>query len=365
MKYKIYKETTFFQKHKMKLVKIALTGTIIISLVPGCTNNYEETTYDTGTHQIVEIKRDLDFFGRDGKVGLTAPAGYKIKDYDYDFFQNQHLSFQDFLYENTTPVTVTNPNELGTPVENVENSESEIKEPSQHIIADTQRDISFWIGKQETKALHAPDGYEVMDYDYDKTENFEFETITYVNNDKVKVKDKNDYGTPVNPKPKNNSNIKSPGEHIVVQINRNFNPLLGKEEMKSLIAPPGYKVIDYDYDKNDTFEFETIVFENTIPVEVEDENELGTPLEPVIQQDNKTEFMPGEHILVQVERNIDLLFGDEGTKKLECPEGYEVIDYDYDKTNSFDFDTIMYVNKEKVEIEDIDKFGTPVNTKTL
>ena len=26
---------------------------------------------------------------------------------------------------------------------------------------------------------------------------------------------------------------------------------------------------------------------------------------------------------------------------------------------------IMYVNKEKVEIEDIDKFGTPINTKTL
>lgn len=365
MRYKIYKEKTFFQNHKIKLMKVALAGTIIVSMIPGCTNNYEETTYNVGTHQIVEIKRDLDFFGREGKVGLTAPEGYRIKDYDYDFYQEQSLSFQDFLYENTVPVTVTNPDDLGKPVENIETKEAEIKEPYQHIIADTKRDLNIWIGKEETKALNAPDGYEVMDYDYDKTEHLEFETITYINKDKVKVTNNDEFGTPLNPKQENTSNIKLPGEHIVVQINRGFNPLLGKEETKALIPPTGYKVIDYDYDKNDTFEFETIVYENTVPVEVQNENDLGTPLEQITKTENQTEFMPGEHILVQIERNIDLLFGDEGIKRIECPEGYEVIDYDYDKTNSFDFDTIIYVNKEKVKTEDINKFGTPINIKTL
>ena len=39
----------------------------------------------------------------------------------------------------------------------------------------------------------APDGYDVIDYDYDKNKYYEFETYVYVNNSDVCVDDVNDF----------------------------------------------------------------------------------------------------------------------------------------------------------------------------
>ncbi len=39
------------------------------------------------------------------------------------------------------------------------------------------------------------------------------------------------------------------------------------------------------------------------------------------------------------------------------PLGYEVLDYDYDKNDDFEFETFVYVNTEAVIVSDPDDFG--------
>jgi len=82
-------------------------------------------------------------------------------------------------------------------------------------------------------------------------------------------------------------------EHKIVQIVRNVNLWFGKNEIKQITAPAGYRIVDYDYDKTDGLEFETIVYENIVPVEVKDSNQLGKPLVEVEENENTNMYGVG------------------------------------------------------------------------
>lgn len=340
-----------------------IAGALVFQIVPmtGCASkvSYEQQEYDIGTHQIIEVDRSFNpLFGKDGLYGLTAPDGYIIKDYDYD--KTDSFEYSDFVYENITPVEVGNPDELGVPVEEV-SRQDDVYEAGEHVLVDINRNFNLWIGKDDQVFhLTAPEGYSVLDYDYDKTNSFEFENITYANNQAVQVEDINQFGECVsnNNQGKKNSHICDVGEDMMVVIHRGFNPFWGKDEMKEVERIPGYKVIDYDYDKTDTFEFETIVYQNVVPVKIESDTEYGVPLEDV-SQDSRDDgcYAPYEHVLVDINRDFNFLLGYEGTKQIDAPEGYEVLDYDYDNNQDFEFETTVYVNNHDVKTDSNHDFG--------
>ena len=139
---RVLKDKEFLKKHKFKLVNITIATLLTTTLLSSCKaaeEEYKETVYEPGTHQISEVKRSVDLLiGKEGKLGLTAPQGYKVIDYDYDKFQS--LEYQDFLYVNEEPVSVTNPNDFGTSLEIINHSENTYL-PGQHIIADISRNV--------------------------------------------------------------------------------------------------------------------------------------------------------------------------------------------------------------------------------
>ena len=101
-----------------------------------------------------------------------------------------------------------------------------------------------------------------------------------------------------------------------------------------------------------------IVYKNIVPVVVENENEIGVPVSPV-EEDTHSDgiYDEGEHVLVDIDRNLNFLTGYSGTKEVTSPDGYEVLDYDYDKNDDFEFDTIVYSNDERVSVSDSNDFG--------
>lgn len=339
---------------------VAIVTSLVLSL-SGCTNSndgYSETEYAKGEHQIVEVVRDFNpFFGRDGLYGLTAPEGYQISDYDYD--KTDNFEFHDYVYENVVPVTVLNPDNIGTPVAEV-SEDGTLYEAGRHVIVDINRNFSFLFGKgDQVFHLTAPNGYRVLDYDYDKTDSFEFENITYVNDETVEVSDIHSFGSPATAlEERGESSTYDVGEDIMVVIHRGFNPFWGKDEMKEVGQIPGYQVVDYDYDKTDSLEFETIVYQNTVPVVVEVDDTIGTPVEEISSYDHSDGvYDTNEHVLVDINRDFNFLFGYEGTKQVNAPDGYEVLDYDYDMNDSFEFETTVYINTEPVEVSDSNQFG--------
>lgn len=352
-------------KVSKKFKSLALAGLLSLCIIPvnGCSSNnsnegYEPTEYAEGEHQIVSVEKSFDpFFGKNGTYGLEAPEGYKITDYDYD--KTDYFGFDDYTYENVVPVEVLNPNNIGTPLEETEEV-SEVYESGEHVIVDIKRGFNPFFGKgDQVFHLTAPEGYDVLDYDYDKTDSFEFVNITYVNNQQVKVNDINQFGEVVDKvESKEQGNTYDVGTDFMVVLNRSFNPLFGKDEMKEVPSIPGYVVVDYDYDKTDSFEFETIVYKNIVPVVVENENEIGVPVSPV-EEDTHSDgiYDEGEHVLVDIDRNLNFLTGYSGTKEVTSPDGYEVLDYDYDKNDDFEFDTIVYSNDESVSVSDSNDFG--------
>lgn len=74
-----------------------------------------------------------------------------------------------------------------------------------------------------------------------------------------------------------------------------------------------------------------------------------------------TEYAEGEHQIVSVEKRFDPFLGKNGTYGLEAPEWYKITDYDYDKTDSFEFVNITYVNNQQVKVNDINQFGEVVD----
>lgn len=325
-------------------------------LISGCGMTVSEGSHDiyfeAGEHKVVKIQRDLSlFWGKDGRFFLQAPAGYKIIDYDYD--KTDGFEFNDFVYVNDGKVFAEDSNDLGNPLEDDEIVDN-FYPAGKHVIADVKHSFDFSWGKDDFKMdLSAPLGYGVLDYDYDKYESLEFETITYVNECDVKVSNKDDFGEPNMICDDVSRDYYEVGEHKIVTVNRNLG-LFGKNETWSIVAPPGYKVIDYDYDKNEALEYETIVYENIVPVsKVKDD--FGIPLVDVFT-DSTSEYEPYQHVLVKVERGFGG-YGFDGTFELQEVDGYEILDYDYDICNSIQFQTYVYANKEKVNVDDANDFG--------
>lgn len=363
-------------KRKKRLLALSLALQML--LFSGCGKNvnnsddgFSEKTLEAGEHLILKVDKDLQFFvGKNEQWGLVAPKGYTIKDYDYDFYSEGNHEFHDYVFVNKEPVKVKNPNNIGTPVnsDSKELSGSGVYKAGEHVIVNVDRSVNLLFGKDgETKELKAPVGYDVVDYDYDKVDTFEYENITYANTSEVKVDDFNDFGIPIEDiKIKSHSDgYYDIGEHKLVTVNRNVNVLWGKNETKRIVPPKGYKVVDYDYDKTDSFEFETITYENIVPIKTKKGNEFGTPLVEVSVSYGK-ELDVGEHVLVKIDRNVEVLFGFEGTEELVPLDGYEILDYDYDKNEDFEFETTVYVNNKKVLIDDENTFGKVIEKdKTL
>ena len=352
-------------KVSRKFKSILLSGVLASQVLPlaGCGNQnsdegYTPTEYAVGEHHLIDVGCSFNMLpGKNGMYGLTAPDGYVVTDYDYD--KTDYFQYDDYVYENVVPVTVKNPNNIGTPLEDTKEHDNTY-EAGEHVLVDIDRSFNFSIGKDaQVFHLSAPTGYSILDYDYDKTDAFEFENITFVNNQEVKVDDVNQFGKPVESvDEKDTSNTYDVGEDMMVVIHRGFNPLFGKDEMKEVESIPGYKVIDYDYDKTDFFEFETIVYQNIVPVIVSDDREIGEPLEEVKESAYSDGcYETGEHVLVDINRNVNVLTGDDGTKEIISSEGYSVLDYDYDKNDSFEFETFVYVNNQPVEVQNSNDFG--------
>ena len=189
--------------------------------------------------------------------------------------------------------------------------------------------------------------------DYDKYESLNFETITYVNECDVKFSNKDDFGEPNMICDDVSRGYYEVREHKIVTITRNFG-LFGKNDTWSIVAPHGYRVIDYEYDKNKALEYETIVYENIVAVS----KVKGVSLVDVFI-DSSLEYEPFQHVLVKVERGFGG-YGFDGTFELQEVDGYEILDYDYDVSNSIQFQTYVYANKEKVSVTDVNYFGVVI-----
>lgn len=349
---------------KRKLLSLALALQMLT--FSGCksvnnnNDNYKEVRKEIGEHLILKVDKNLDlWYGSEGKYGLSSPKGYVILDYDYDY--NGDFEFHDFVYINKEPVIIKNPNNIGMAKDSnsKEMNGPGIYKAGEHVIAEIDRSINLLFGKDnETIELKAPKGYEVIDYDYDKPSDIEYENITYVNKVDVKVTDFNEFGEPIEDytMPNNTDGYYDIGEHKLVTVNRNLNMLWGKNETKHIVAPKGYKIVDYDYDKNDNFEFETITYENIVPV-IKKNEKFGKPLEDIVLNNSDNEYEIGQHVIVKINRNVNLGFGFEGTEALIAPDGYKILDYDYDKNEDFEFETYVYVNNKKIKAEDKNNFG--------
>ena len=63
------------------------------------------------------------------------------------------------------------------------------------------------------------------------------------------------------------------------------------------------------------------------------ENDFGNPLEEVKGKDEA---------LVVIDRDINLLYGKVRLEEANKKDGYYLIDFDYDKNESFEFNTYVY-----------------------
>ena len=68
-------------------------------------------------------------------------------------------------------------------------------------------------------------------------------------------------------------------------------------------------------------------------------------------------FEAGEHKVVKIQRDLSIFLGKNERFFLQAPAGYKIIDYDYDISDSIQFQTYVYANKEKVNAYDVNDFG--------
>lgn len=330
------------KKIKKELKKYILLGSmpILPFLITGCSKEYsdaEEITYAPGEHMLLEVDRNTTIIGKNGIYELTAPKGYKVIEYDYD--KNGIFNYDDYVYVNTETIITKDANEFGTPV----NSETEtdkidnIYKPGEHNLVDIDRSLTIFGKFSGKKDLISKPGYEIVDYDYDMEEDsgFEFENITYTNNVEVETNNSKKFGTPTTEIEEEQNDYYMPREHYIVYINRKINLLWGKEEEKTINAPVGYEIVDYDYDKLEESEYETILYRNTVKV-TKVENDFGTPLEETKENDK---------VLVDIDRNLNMFIGFNKLQEIPKKDGYNLVDYDYDKTEDFEFETYVYKKK--------------------
>lgn len=359
-------------KEKMKevgktIAAFSLVGGIIIagacsanrSKLPEMPQGESEANYEAGSHMVLKIDRSFVPVSESKQIGLVAPEGYRIIDYDYDRWQL--FEFNDLVYINDEEVYVTDPDSLGNPTTPAVSSEE--VQPRDHVIVTIDKKFGL-IGQEDiTFAIDTHLGYKVLDYDYDKTVVSEFENITYANRVPVTYSDVNEFGNSVSEIEVNTheDGVYGVGEHVIVSIVKEANPWWGKDEMKQIVAPKGYRIVDYDYDKTEFSEYETITYENVVPVVARNKDSFGVPLEETLDvvEDN-LEYESYTHVLVRIDRNMHIGIGDDGTRQLVAPDGYELLDYDYDINDDFEFETYVYINNKKVYLEDTNGFGTVI-----
>lgn len=324
--------------NKNNLKKAIASGLLVISIAPltACSNYNEDSdnkqisniTFDKGKHNLIEVKRSFTLFGKEGTYRLKAPEGYTVLDYDYDFCSS--FEYDDYFYTNIDEVTCSDLDNFGTP-RNKE-KENDICDVGNHTLINIDRSLTL-LGKFSfNKDLTAPDGYDIVDYDYDASDSLEFENVTYRNNKKVKLIDENNFGEVIDKEIKKDKNYYDVGEHYIVKSIRNINLLFGKDETKTITAPKGYEILDYDYDKTEDTEYETVLYRNIVPV-TKVENDFGEALEDINYIDEAE---------VVIDRRLNLLVGFNKLQQAEEKEGYTIIDYDYDKTEDFEFETYVY-----------------------
>ncbi len=244
-----------------------------------------------------------------------------------------------------------------------ENSEEVVYESGEHKLLEVDRNMELFWGKSGTYELIAPEGYKVVEYDYDYVDDFSYDDYVYVNTEEVIVTSKDEFGAPTIEKEQEDNTsdgyIYRSGEHNLVDINRGVT-LFGKlSRKKDLEVPNGYEIIDYDYDVSGNLDFENITYTNITEIKTKDANEFGIPTTELENKEEKDYYLPGEHKIVEINRNVNLMFGKNGEKTITAPEGYEIIDYDYDKLDSTEYETIIYTNTVKVSKVDND-FGKPL-----
>ena len=318
-----------------KMIHLLLTTSALTIGLTACSPDKTQTSgeihYNIGEHKLIEVDFGIDWpIGKNGLYGLEAPKGYRVVDFDYDFLEDS-TSYSDYFYENTSEVTTNNSNSFGLPVNDIEDKDN-LYEAGDHSIVSIDRGINLLGSFGFTKDLEAPEGYEIVDYDYDVTNGFDFENITYQNKELVEVNVFDNFGTPIDSTEKDDKDYYDIGEHTIVTLNRSINPFFGKDESKTIEAPEGYEIIDYDYDKLPSTEYETILYRNNVPV-TKVINDFGTPLEEVREKDEA---------LVEIDRDLNMLFGKVTLKEADKKDGYYLIDYDYDKNPYFEFETHVY-----------------------
>ena len=285
-------------------------------------------TYEKGKHNLIEVKRNITFFGKDGTYRLKAPEGYTVLDYDYDYCPS--FEYEDYFYTNIDEVSCRDSNFFGTP-KNVE-EEKDICDIGEHTIIDINRSLTLFGRFSFNKDLTAPEGYDIVDYDYDASDDLEFENITYRNNKQVKLTYENNFGEVLDKEIKKDKDYYDVGEQYIVKLTRNINLLFGKDETMTITAPEGYEILDYDYDKLEDTEYETILYRNIVPV-TKVENYFGEALE-------KTDYIDEAEVVI--DRRLNMFIGFNKLQQAKEKEGYNVIDYDYDKTEDFEFETYVY-----------------------
>ena len=323
-----------------KMINLLLTTSALTIGLTACSPDKTQTSgeihYNIGEHKLIEVDFGIDWpIGKNGLYGLEAPKGYRVVDFDYDFLEDS-TSYSDYFYENTSEVTTNNSNSFGQPVNDIKDNDN-LYEAGEHSIVSIDRDINLLGSLGFTKDIEAPVGYEIVDYDYDVTNGLDFENITYQNKELVEVNDFDNFGTPIDSTEKDDKDYYDIGEHTIVTLNRSINPFFGKDESKTIEAPEGYEIIDYDYDKLPSTEYETILYRNNVPV-TKVINDFGTPLEEVREKDEA---------LVEIDRDLNMLFGKVTLKEADKKDGYYLIDYDYDKNPYFEFETHVYKKGKK------------------
>ena len=323
-----------------KMINLLLTTSALTIGLTACSPDKTQTSgeihYNIGEHKLIEVDFGIDWpIGKNGLYGLEAPKGYRVVDFDYDFLED-FTSYSDYFYENTSEVTTNNSNSFGQPVNDIEDNDN-LYEAGEHSIVSIDRGINPFGSFGFTKDLEAPAGYDIVDYDYDATNGLDFENITYQNNTLVEVDNFDNFGKPIDEVVKDEKDFYDVGEHTIVMLNRYKNPFFGKDESKTIYAPVGYEIIDYDYDKLNLSEYETILYRNNVPVS-KVKNNFGTPLEETKEIDEA---------LVEINRETNILLGKVTLKEASEKEDYYLIDYDYDKNKYFEFETHVYKKGKK------------------
>lgn len=215
----------------------------------------------------------------------------------------------------------------------------------EHNLIETNKNITSLKPKSFKKDLNSPPGYKVVDYDYEKNIAYYIENILYKNTKIIDTESINEFGTPKTQNQNDKNNIYAPHKHQIVEYNVKFELHTKKHQLKVLTAPEGYEITKYNYEKNNEIVSEIILYENTVPVEKDKENDFGKPLVEITKNNDYIEVKDQKLAVININKN--LIFKNR-KKKLTTPPNYKIIDYDYNRTFDEEVETILYENSQRI-----------------